>query len=265
LAAWVCDDGPVDLVQSEKEWKRDITAWGQDTEVLGFLGGGLQGDVREVRVENRRGVGRLSNRSRAALDWELNLLVRLAGMDFRVPALIPTKSGGRRSEYLVVTEWINGREATDDDGARRARYFHRLHELTVDWSQRPGFRSARDLVSVTTGGDIDLSVLPEDVVSVCRAAWDGLPVGPSCVVHGAPDPDNCIVSYDGDVVLIDWDRARVDHPWFDLAVLPIEATGLTERQYRLARRASYAWDAAVSWRSDPDYARRRLREMTFLD
>jgi Ser/Thr protein kinase RdoA (MazF antagonist) len=254
----------MDLVRAEREWKKHLAAWGQDAEVLTFLGGGMDGDVREVRVEHRRGVGRLSNRSRAALDWEVNLLERLNGMELRVPLLIPTASGSRRSEYLVITEWVNGREPTDGDDARRARYLHRLHELTQGWSQRPGFRSAGELVSVTTGGDVDLSAVPEDVVSVCRAAWDALPPAGASVVHGDPTPTNCIVGYDGNVVLIDWDRARVDHPWFDLAVLPMDATGLTDRQYRLAKRASCAWEAAVNWRSNPDDARRRLREMTFL-
>jgi Ser/Thr protein kinase RdoA (MazF antagonist) len=250
----------VDLDQ-EREWQRLIRSWGPDAEVLGRLGGGARGDVREVRVENRRGVGRLSGRSRAALDWELDLLARLAEAGLRVPSLIPTGSGARRADYLVITEWINAREPAPEDDARRGRYLRRLHELTEGWEQRPGFRTARELVTMMSSGDVNMAALPDTVATACRATWSALPAGPLCVVHGDPDPDDCLVSYDGDIVQIDWDEARVDHPWFDLAVLPPEASGLTEKQWHLARRASCAWEVAARWESDPEYARRRLREL----
>ncbi len=248
----------------EQEWQRLIGAWGPGAEVLEYLGGGLQGDVRQVRIDSRLGVGRLSNRSRASLDWELHLLQQLGDAGLRVPSIIPTASGSRRNDYLVVTEWIPARAPTEDDDPRRARYLARLHELTLDWSQRPGFRPARDLLEVNVGGDIDLSLLPDQVVNACRGAWEAVPAGPMCVVHGDVDPSNCLISYDGDVVVIDWDKARVDHPWFDLAALSIEATGLTEKQYRTARRAMCAWEVAVHWPTNEEYARQRVREMQRL-
>ena len=85
-----------------------------------------------------------------------------------------------------------------------------------------------------------------------------------CAVHGDIDPENCLVAYDGDVVLIDWDKARMDHPWFDLAPLSMAASGLTEKQYRIARRASCAWEVAVHWPTNEPYARQRLRELQRL-
>jgi Ser/Thr protein kinase RdoA (MazF antagonist) len=246
------------------EWGRLIGAWGPGAEVLEFLGGGRRGDVRQVRVDNRMGVGRLSNRSRASLDWEVHLLVQLAEAGLRVPSIIPTAAGSRRNDYLIVTEWIPARAPTADDDPRRARYLNRLHELTLDWNQRPSCRTAREFLEVNTGGDIDLSALPDQVVAACRAAWEAVPAGPLCVVHGDIDPNNCLISYDGDVVLIDWDKARVDHPWFDLAALSEDATGLTEKQYRVARRASCAWEVAVHWRTNEEYARQKVREMQRL-
>ncbi len=134
-----------------------MVAWGPDAEVLDMLGGGLRGDVRQVRVEQRMAVGRLSSRSRASLDWELHLLHELAGAGLRVPSVIPTASGARRNDHMVITEWIPARGVTADDDARRARYLHRMHELTADWSQRPGSRTARELLIMDIGGDINMA------------------------------------------------------------------------------------------------------------
>jgi thiamine kinase-like enzyme len=114
---------------------------------------------------------------------------------------------------------------------------------------------------VNSGGDILLSGIPDEVVTACRAAWDALPAGPMCVVHGDPSPENFVMSYDGDPLLIDWDKARVDHPWFDLAVLTQEAVGLTDKQWLMARRALCAWQIVTNWRTDPEYAHKRLRAL----
>ncbi len=260
-AAW---SGWLGALDAEDDWHQLIGAWGPDAEVLDLLGGGLRGDVRQVRVEQRMAVGRLSGRSRASLDWELHLLHELAGAGLRVPMTIPTASGARRNDHMVITEWIPARGVTPDDDARRARYLHRLHEMTADWSQRPGSRTARDFLIMDSGGDINMALLPDQVAAACRLAWDALPAGPLCAVHGDIDPENCLVGYDGDVVLIDWDKSRMDHPWFDLAPLAAEASGLTEKQYRVARRASCAWEVAVHWPTNEIYARQRLREMQRL-
>lgn len=248
-------------LEQEEEWHRLVGAWGPEARVLGRLGGGPRGDVREVRVEDWQGVGRLSSRSRAAIDWELDLLDQLGAAGLRVPRVIPTASGARRAEHLVVAEWINGRAPAEEDDARRGRYLQRLHELTEDWSQRPGSRSARELLAASSSGDVDLSGLPDEVAAACRAAWVALPVGPRCVVHGDARSDNWLISYDGDPVLIDWDAARVDHPWFDLGALPRPATGLSAKQFHLARRAWCAWEVVVTWTADPENARRRFGEL----
>ena len=51
----------------------------------------------------------------------------------------------------------------------------------------------------------------------------------------------------GDIVLHDWDEARVDDPYFDLAALPQALAGLDDREWIIAQRASAAWETAVSW------------------
>ena len=71
---------------------------------------------------------------------------------------------------------------------------------------------------------------------------------------------------DGDRVgLLDWDEARVDSPLLDLGALPeAELAGLPTDDFRLAQRAAVAWEVAVCWQLEGDYARRRLKELREL-
>ena len=91
-----------------------------------------------------------------------------------------------------------------------------------------------------------------------------IPDGEQSVVHGDPSPTN--IRIDGDTVgLLDWDEARVDSPLLDLGALPdAESAGLPEEDFRQAQRASVAWEVAVCWQLESDYARRRLRELREL-
>jgi thiamine kinase-like enzyme len=126
--------------------------------------------------------------------------------------------------------------------------------------QRPGFLSAPDLLSAERGGDVDLTVMPTEAVRRCRAAWARLAGYPATLVHG--DPGECnILMGDSGVVLLDWDESRVDVPLFDLAALPAEVSPIDEHERWIASQAASAWEAAVSWRVEPEYARRRLAEL----
>lgn len=79
------------------------------------------------------------------------------------------------------------------------------------------------------------------------------------MVHGDPNPGN--IRIDGErVVLFDWDESRVDVPLLDL-VLPANAADLPDADWTLARQASSAWEAAVCWASEPEYAATRLAEV----
>ena len=84
---------------------------------------------------------------------------------------------------------------------------------------------------------------------------------PFSVVHGDPSPTN--IRIDGDTVgLLDWDEARIDSPLLDLGALPdAKVAGLSNEHFQLARRASVAWEVAVCWQLESDYARRRLQEL----
>lgn len=59
----------------------------------GALGGGSVNDIREVRLDGERLVGRLTQRSDADLAWEVRLITALDEAGLGVPKLVPTASG----------------------------------------------------------------------------------------------------------------------------------------------------------------------------
>lgn len=62
-------------------------------------------------------------------------------------------------------------------------------------------------------------------------------------------------------MLLDWDEARVDVPWFDLAHLPFDPPlpdGLDPRDVKTAR---IAWEATTCWVHEPEYARRQAENL----
>ena len=227
-----------------------------------------------------RYVARLSPRTPAALDWELDLLETLRRHDFTVPQPVRSVSGERHIDGLVVFTFLEGKQPegprdwspssrVNSPRAQRdwqlvSDELRRLHELTRAWPQRPGFRTSRDLLTENAGGDVDMSLLHPTDAALCRDAWSDLPRGQESVVHGDPSASNILI--DGDRVgLLDWDEARVDSPLLDLGALPdAELAGLPTDDFRRAQRAAVAWEVAVCWRLEGDYARRRLKELREL-
>ncbi|GAA2799862.1 phosphotransferase [Saccharopolyspora taberi] len=230
----------------------DLLPW-SGAVVVSAPGGGRRNSVVELRRGGRRLVARRSRRSPAALEWELALLRHLAGHGFRVPRVVPADDGREHVGGIVVQTWLDGREPRSQDWPAVVRELRRLHRLTADWPQRPDFAAAGDLR--TTGGDVDLSVMPPEAVALCREAWARLPRGGRCVIHADACASNVRV-HGGAIGFLDWDEARVDHPDLDLADLPW--TPLTGARLAVARRALDAWEAAAGWRLEPDYARSRL-------
>ena len=238
-----------------------LRSWGRTVTVEARLGGGNRNDVRAVRVGGVRYAARCSRRLGESLDWELNLLDRLAAAGFRVPRPLPTVDGRRRVGGMVVLEWVDGDPPSSPaDWRRVADTLHRLHDLTHGWEQRPGFRSTQELLTAERGADIRLDLMPRDVVDRCRAAWRGLAGEPTSVVHGDPGAPNLRLAGSA-VGLLDWDEARVDVSLLDLADLPVDPpVVIDDRRLHLARRAANAWEAANSWFLEPRYARRRLAQ-----
>ncbi|RSS48484.1 hypothetical protein EF902_05445 [Streptomyces sp. WAC05858] len=98
-----------------------LRAWG-GLRIIGRLGGGNRDEVVEViGDQGRRLVARLSRRTEAALDRELDLLERLGSLGFSVPAVVPTLDGCRRVAGVVVREWMDGDPPGAGDWAAVAR------------------------------------------------------------------------------------------------------------------------------------------------
>ena len=224
-----------------------MEAWGR-VSVVGPLSGGNRNEVLEIRLSGERLVARRSRRSPAALDWELDLLEFLSSCGFRVPSVVPTLEGHRSASGWVVQRWLPGRLPVATDWPTVASELTRLHSLTRDWPQRPGFLGTAELLTATRGGDVDLTAMPPEAVTACRSAWRALSPARS-VIHGDPGAPNIRITPSG-VGFLDWDEARVDHPDLDLADLPGAPPA--------ARRAVDAWEAACGWQREPAYARARL-------
>jgi Ser/Thr protein kinase RdoA (MazF antagonist) len=229
-----------------------------DVELGAVLTEGARNEVVAVRVDRLAAVARRSRRGEESLDWELDLLEFLAACDIVVPRPIRTAAGARRIGTLSLFTWIDGHQpATTAEWEAVRDELRRIHRLTVGWPQRPGFASAADLLTMQAGGDVDLGSMPPAAVEQCRRAWAALPAESAThVVHGDPGRSNLRI-VDGRVAVLDWDEARVDHAWFDLADLQVQSLQPVEAV--VAQRAAHAWEAANGWRHEPDYAAHRLR------
>ncbi|KKB80123.1 aminoglycoside phosphotransferase [Devosia soli] len=236
-----------------------LRQWGADAERVERLTGGSSNDVWSVRIGGRLAVARLGKRSDADLAWETELLHHLDRNGLHVPVPIPAADGRPFVDGLVVMQYMEGSPPeTEGDWERVAATVRHLHELTRAWPQRPGWRSSLDLLVQTSGTRIDLTAMPAEAVTRCRAAWARMRGRPMSVVHGNPNnPGNVRMTADR-VALIDWDEAHVDVSELDL-VLPHNGAGLVGVERDKAEQAAAAWEATVCWKDD--YAERRLAEV----
>lgn len=234
-----------------------LAAWG-DADIVRPLSGGNRNAVMEIRLDGRRLVARQSRRQAASLDWEADLLGHLARHGMRVPSVVPTRDGRDHAAGVMVLTWLDGTPPGSHDWPAVYAALQRLHDLTSDWPQRPGFRSTAELMTADAGGDVDLTAMPADAVADCRRAWAALAGTPMAVVHGDPGPDNIRVS-DAGVGLLDWDEARRDHTDLDLVSLP--GTLLPAGRQAAASTAVTAWEAANGWLVEPSYARSQLARL----
>lgn len=228
--------------------------------ILGTHPGATRRHVRVGELDGRRVVVRRSRHGGDALAWQLDLLEELSAAGVGVPSTVPTADGRRHADGLLVEEHVAGAPPDGEEAwTRAAAAVATLHRVTTGHDQRPGAVTSADLQHAATGGDVDLGAMPDEVASALRGVWRALPPSPGCVVHGALSSRRILVDGD-DVVIVDWDAARVDHPWFDLAALPAGAWP-EGGDVHLARAAGLAWATASAWRTDPGEARRRLLEL----
>jgi aminoglycoside phosphotransferase (APT) family kinase protein len=237
----------------------DLAAWG-DVIVLGSVQGGARNDLVRVEVNGRRCIARRGTRLGETLEWEVELLLALHERGIGVPKLVAAEDGRLSVGPVIVMEAVEGSPLPERRWPEVAAALRRVHAATTAWPQRPGFVSSADLLTIDRGGDVDLAAMPSDAAERCRQAWALLPEMPHTAVHGDPNPRN-VIAVDGDVVLIDWDEARVDHPWLDLGALGSDAGRLPSGQADVACRAATAWEVATCWQQESHYARQRLEEL----
>ncbi len=238
----------------------NLAAW-PGLELRSPLTGGARNVVYRADRRGEQFVVRRSGRSQAALEWELDLIATVASAGVRAPTVVATADGRRHDHGIVVHRFIDGvPPRSRRDWLQTVIALGVVHEATASWPQRPGFASARDLMSQRRGGDVDLDAMPTTAVDAVRASWRPVLDGPQCVIHGDLGQGNVLVAED-DVALIDWDEARVDVPAFDFAHLPenIPVPGQWGRDTLVT--AGVAWETATCWIAEPDYAARRLAEL----
>lgn len=226
---------------------------------------GTVNDIREAWRDGERLVGRLTQRSEMDLGWEAELLQALKRDGLAVPELIPTETGRLHADGLVVMSYVEGAAPeTEADARRIGEYLQTLHEITAGWTnQRPGWRSLPELATSDTSGPVDLSLIPDEVAGLCRRVFGRLPDRTRSVIHGDPNPSNVRIR-GGEVILLDWDEARLDVPLLDLAAHGPAVADIDPHDRYLAEQAIHAWEVCLFWATSPDYAKRRLAQIERL-
>lgn len=129
---------------------------------------------------------RHSGRPEASLHWEFDLLDHLHAHGLLVPEVVATVDGHRDVTGWHVQRRFSGRypdgSARDSTAVRTA--LPAVHSATPGWSQRPGSRSAAELLTTHRGADVDLSALPGVLRHTVRVAWSAVDPQDRCVIHG---------------------------------------------------------------------------------
>lgn len=211
------------------------------------LSGGHRNHVWRTRGLPQDVVFKSTTRSEAALNWLVSVQDVARHCGFVVPQMLQSANGLFADAGWTCETFVAGEIVPRDGLADVAALLADFHAQTQGWSQRPGFLSATGLFSHDRGGDVDLSQMPLDVVSLCRAAWRAVQDTVTCVVHGDLAPGNVLRLPNGRFALLDWDECRVDLPLFDTAPHLPKSEAET--------RAHLAWEVACSWQREPVYAR----------
>lgn len=237
-----------------------VAAW-PGVELGERLTGGARNPVYRARRDGKPLVVRVSGRPTPSLDWELDLLDFLRDQHLVVPQTLPTGDGRRHDNGVLVQGFIaGGPPSSRHDWSRIVSALAVVHEFTVGWPQRPGFASARALLTRGRGGDVDLDAMPQAAAELIRDSWLPVLQGPECVIHGDLGAGNVLLTEDY-VALIDWDEARVDVPAFDFAHLPVDVDVPFDGDRGALVTAGVAWETATCWVVEPEYAARRLVEL----
>ncbi|MGL4280506.1 MAG: phosphotransferase [Albidovulum sp.] len=188
-----------------------------------------------------------TRRAPAAVHWLLQVqdLARRSG--FVVPRFIMSRRNRIVENGWTCETFIEGTALMPGEMPTILPQIEAFHDSAASLVQRPGFLSSKTFLDQAAGGDVDLNVMPPDLVFLCRNAWRAVSDRGETVIHGDLNAGNLLICPDGNVALLDWDECRRDLALFDLGQVRV---GDDEE-----RRASLAWEAACSWRTEPEYAR----------
>lgn len=158
---------------------------------------------------------------------------------FKIPPPLMTREGTFCHAGWALEAFVTGRPARQSDLAQLVSRLRQFHRLSADLPQRPGSVGCVDLLNVDRGRGVDMAALPPPVAAACRAAWRPFVDAVQTAIHGDIGCGNVILTPEGPA-LIDWDEARRDLNFLDLAA----CQALTGAQ----ARAHVAWEIACGWR-----------------
>lgn len=203
----------------------------------------LPGGHRNLVLRVGDHVMKTTRRSEAALRWLGPVQDIAAHHGLLAPRLIPSVSGALNVDGWTCEPY---RPGIPTPPAQVASAVAALHVTARNVLPRPDCPSSRQLQIKNTGGDIDLTTMPRNLVAQLRAAWANLPEDQTAI-HGDLNPSNILTQEDGCIVLVDWDEARRDSPAFGHAMWSDDKPTHS--------RAATAWEIACCWHLEPDRAR----------
>ena len=198
------------------------------TTTITTIAGGLSGaGVHRIDAKGRTFVLKISKSDESIDAWRVRLeILRLAADAGVAPQVVHTDEACR----AVLSEFITGkpfvaaygdprtREAAVDDLGRTLR---RVHDLPVPASADS--RSPRELLAATWSGLSATAGIPAFVGDAVRRVLDEAPPrsGRDAVLsHNDVNPGNLV--YDQErLLLVDWDAAGRNDPYFDLAAIAL--------------------------------------------
>lgn len=238
----------------------DTTAW-PGLELGASISQGHRNRVWMAQVNEVPVVVRESRRSIPSLAWELELNSFVNARGLLAPQVLLTADGEQHRNGVVVQSWLDGRAPNSvADWRLVSTVLEELHRLTAEYPQRPECCTVRELGDVRRSVDANLDLIPDETeTSILRvfAEFDDVA---TAVIHGDPMGDNIRIDDSGRVGFLDWDESRVDLTWHDLSNLGVQV--LDDESHQRAQRLSNAWEAANAWTVEPEYARRRLADLT---
>jgi thiamine kinase-like enzyme len=239
-----------------QEMHKTLQSWG-DWTILAPLTGGYRNTAFVVERHGVRRVAKSTRRDENAMRWLKRVHEAARQADFKTPDLFENADGLLVFEGVTLETLIDGQPPTRTQLETMLPQIEAFHTLTRHIEQRPGFASSLALLRESHGGDVDLSVMPRNLVTQCRTQWSAYGKFPQSVVHGDLNISNVVVS-DEQFGLVDWDEARVDISCFDTLALR-RATG--QRLSPEDELLLDTWEIAVCWNVEPAHAHQLARQV----